>query len=53
MEKGVAENNMIRQHQQLNGHEFEQTLGDGRKQEELGVLWSMVLQTEGHDIATE
>ena len=25
---GVAEDEMVRQHQQLNGHEFEETLGD-------------------------
>ena len=27
-EKGVAEDEMVKQHHQLNGHEFEQTLGD-------------------------
>ena len=27
-EKGIAENEKIRQHHQLNGHEFEQTPGD-------------------------
>ena len=27
-EKGAAEDKMVRQHHQLNGHEFEQTLGD-------------------------
>ena len=31
-EKGVVENEMIKQHHQLNGHEFEQTLGDGEGQ---------------------
>ena len=32
---------MIRQHHQLNGHEFEQTLGDseGQKSLERGSLW--------------
>ena len=25
---GVAEDEMVRQHQQLNGHEFEEPLGD-------------------------
>ena len=27
-EKGVIEDEMVRYHHQLNGHEFEQTLGD-------------------------
>ena len=27
-EKGAAEDEMVKQHHQLNGHEFEQTLGD-------------------------
>ena len=31
-EKEVAEDNMVRQHRQLNGHEFEQTLGDSEGQ---------------------
>ena len=32
MRKGVTENEMIGWHHQLNGHEFEQTLGDGEGQ---------------------
>ena len=28
----VAEGEMVRQHHQFNGHEFEQTLGDGEGQ---------------------
>ena len=31
-EKGVTEDEMVRWHQWLNGHEFEQTLGDGEGQ---------------------
>ena len=31
-EKGLTEDEMVRWHHQLNGHEFEQTLGDGEKQ---------------------
>ena len=31
-EKGVAEDEMVRQHHQLYGHEFEQTLGDSAGQ---------------------
>ena len=31
-EKGAAEDEMVRYHHQLNGHEFEQTLGDNEGQ---------------------
>ena len=31
-QKGAAEDKMVRQHHQLNGHEFEQTLGDNEGQ---------------------
>ena len=31
-EKGLTEDEMVRQHHQLNGHEFEQTLGDSEGQ---------------------
>ena len=31
-EKGEAEGEMVRQHHQLNGHEFEQTLGNSEGQ---------------------
>ena len=31
-EKGVTEDEMAGWHPQLNGHEFEQTLGDGKRQ---------------------
>ena len=34
-EKGVAEDEMVGWHHQLNGHEFEQPLGDGEGQESL------------------
>ena len=34
-EKWVAENETIKQHHQLNRHEFEQTPGDGRGQRSL------------------
>ena len=34
-EKGVVEDEMVRQHHQLNGHEFEQTLGDNEGQRRL------------------
>ena len=31
-EKGTTEDKMVEWHHQLNGHEFEQTLGDGEGQ---------------------
>ena len=34
-EKGMTEGEMAGWHHQLNGHEFEQTLGDGEGQESL------------------
>ena len=34
-EKGVTEDEMVGWHCQLNGHEFEQALGDGEGQESL------------------
>ena len=34
-EKGVAEEGIVVWHHQLNGHEFEQTLGDGEGQKNL------------------
>ena len=34
-EKGTAKDKMVRYHHQLNGHEFEQTLGDSGKQRSL------------------
>ena len=41
-EKGEAEEEMVREHQQLNGHEFEQTPGDSGGQRILACcgLWS-------------
>ena len=34
-EKGMTEDEMVRQHHQLNGHEFEQSLGDSGGQRSL------------------
>ena len=34
-EKGLTVDEMVRWHHQLNGHEFEQTLGDGEEQRSL------------------
>ena len=43
---------MVGWHYRFNGHEFEQTLGDGERGKP-GVLQSMGLQGAGHDLATE
>ena len=40
-------------HHLLNGHEFEQTLGDHEGQGSLGMLQFMGSQRVGHDLATE
>jgi len=41
-EKEITEDEMVGWHQQLDGHEFEQTPGDSDGQAGLsGVLWSM------------
>ena len=49
----VTEDEMVGQHHQLNGHEFEQTLGDSEGQGSLGMLQSMGLQRIRYDLATE
>ena len=40
-------------HYRLNGHEFEQILGDSEEQGSLAWLQSMGLQRIGHDLVTE
>ena len=50
-EKGTTENEMVGRHHQPNGHEFEQTPGDGEGQP--GMLQSMGSQRVGHDLATK
>ena len=40
---------MVGWHHQLDGYEFEQTLGDGEGQGNLACCKSMVLQRVGHD----
>ena len=45
-EMGMTEDEMVRWHHRLNGHEFEQAPGDGE-----GVLQSMGSQRVGHDWA--
>ena len=43
---------MVGWYHQLSGHEFKQTLGDGRTGKP-GVLQFMGLQRVGHDLATK
>ena len=53
-EKETTEDQMVGWHHQLNGHEFEQVLGDGKGQTgKHGVLQSMGWQRVGHDWVTE
>ena len=49
----MAEDEMVRQRHQLNGHEFEQTPGNRRGQRGLACYKSMGSQRVGHDLATE
>ena len=51
--KGVTEDEMVGWYHWLNGHEFEQTLGDSEGQGSLGMLQSMGSQRVRHDWATE
>ena len=43
---GVTEEEMVGWHHRLNGHEFEQTLGDSDGQGGLGMLLSMGLESQ-------
>ena len=54
--KGMTEDKMVEWHHWLNGHEFEQALGDSEGQGlqyATGVWQSMGLQKVGHDWAAE
>ena len=44
---------MAEQHHQLNGHEFQQTLGDGEEEGRLLVLQSVGSQRATLNLATE
>ena len=46
----MTEDEMVGWHHRLNGHEFEQTLGDGERQGSLAFIGS---QRVGHDLVTE
>ena len=52
-EKGAAEEEMVREHYWLNGHEFEQTPRDSEGQGEPDMLKSMGSQRVGRDLAME
>ena len=52
-EKGMTEDEMVGWYHRLNGHESEQTLGDGEGQGRPGMLQSMGSQRVGHDLVTE
>ena len=52
-EKGTTEDEMVGWHYWLNGHEFEQTPGDGEGQGGPGMLKSIGSQRVGHDWMTE
>ena len=52
-EKGTTEDDMVGWHHQLNGHEFEQILGDGIERESLALLQSRESQRVRHDWAPE
>ena len=51
-EKGTTEEEMVGWHHRLNGHEFEQTVGDGERQGSLACCnpWGCRV---GHDLVTE
>ena len=51
-EKRVTEDEMVGWHHRLNGHKFEQTLGDTEGQGSL-VCWSPGGHRVRHDLATE
>ena len=52
-EKGTTEDEMVGWHHWLNGHEFEETLGDSDGQRRF-VCWSSLgSQRVGHDLVTE
>ena len=52
-EKGMTEDEMVGWHHRLNGHAFEQALGDVEGLGKPGMLQSMGLQRFEHDWATE
>ena len=51
-ETGITEDEMVRWHHRLNGHEFEQPLGDNERQGSLVCCSPLGLRV-GHDLVTE
>ena len=49
----AAEDEMVKQHHQLSGHELEQTLDDSEEQGKPGMLQSVGSQRVGHDLVTK
>ena len=49
----MAEDEMVRQHHQLNEHEFKQTLGDSGGQRSLACCSPWGSQRVGHDLETD
>ena len=49
----MTEDEMVGCHHWLNGHEFEQALGDGKGRGSLACLQSMGSQRVRHDLVTE
>ena len=52
-EKGMTEDEMVGWHHWLNGHEFEQAVGDGKGQGRLACCSPWGSQRVRHDLATE
>ena len=50
--EGAAEDEIVRQHQQISGNEFEQTPGD-RRAEKSGMLQSIALQRVRLNLMTQ
>ena len=48
----MTKDEMIGWHHQLNGHEFEQTLGDSERQGSLECCSLLGVQRGGHDLVT-
>ena len=52
-EKGTTEDEMVGWHHWLNGHDFEQTLGDSEGQRSLACCSPWGRKESGHNLATE
>ena len=52
-EKEVTENEMVRWHHRLNGHEYEQALGESEAQGSLVCCSSSGPKESDHDLVTE